>query len=248
MILEAVDTARAAMPQAQLEKALQTMLPTRAEQMSVEVADTIAAELLGEGLRAAALRALDGDGLPSVFGDAMADGAAAGSPVCTLDDVGEALVSYTADSGSINDALRGQVALGPADARTKAALDLAFAQPYAVLKQDITVYRVVEKDIVSDAVVGRALYDRAFMSTTGTKEGLENVLEGLFDASGLTRDDVVVIEIKVRKGLRALDLNRHADDLPFPEQDEILLPRNTRIRIERFSKKTGTLRGHVIKD
>jgi hypothetical protein len=94
-----------------------------------------------------------------------------------------------------------------------------------------TLYRVIEKKFIPNISSGSILSDKAFLSTTSDKE-----------MAHLMKDDgSVVLVIKCPPGKRALDMNRvqavAGIENPYEDLKEILLGRNTQLKITNVTEK-----------
>jgi hypothetical protein len=112
-----------------------------------------------------------------------------------------------------------------------AQLDKAIAA--SSLVKDTTFYRTVEPAFakILEGSAGGEIVDKGFTSMTKTT----NAMDGIQDALGFKK--AVVIEVRVKAGTKALDMNwaldQHADRSVngYPEQHEVLLGRGTRYKV-----------------
>jgi hypothetical protein len=132
----------------------------------------------------------------------------------------DALVDYVGYSGGLNQDLRsGKVT--EHEEREAKLLDSAIDNS-PPLKEDVTLYRYVENDIVADLKAGDFYEDKAFVSTT-TSHGLPTISESL-DEAGLDPADYTVIGLKIPGGTKVLPTNGTWNTY-FQGQKEVLLPR-----------------------
>ena len=144
------------------------------------------------------------------------------------------VAEYThAGAFALNAALRAGDASSPLVRR----LDRAFG----TLPAPVDVRRVVSGDgarrIIDAARTHVPYTDPGFMSTQKVGHGsLEDAIEDF--APGSNRRDVVVIEARLPRGARAIDVGNPAGGLGY-DQGEVLLPRGTQVFVGDMRRENG---------
>lgn len=147
------------------------------------------------------------------------------------------------DVMTVNDCLRGTSACsrsgGKPDARVVADLDAAIDAGRTA--RDAPVYRLLLGTFFDTLKAGKAFVDRGYVSTSRSFAGMQKIVK-----SSQTRENeaMAIIEIRVPKGTRALDMNRAFSRVGrrnrFAYQDEILLGRGHKFKVLSHSKETAT--------
>ena len=122
-------------------------------------------------------------------------------------------------ASNLNPALRGGKSLNASHAKMTEALDSAIQK--SELPHDVTVYRGLSSaasKMAFFATPGSVFSDKAYASTTVDKAVGKRIGEG-----------GVLLEIKLRKGTKALPIDGLSR---YPEERELLLPRNTSYKIK----------------
>lgn len=147
-----------------------------------------------------------------------------------------ALIDYSGDSyGPINGAFRmgGKPEGHLGDVADR--LDSALAK--SKCPRDMVVYRGIgSKSIVGHLKPGDVFHDKAFLSTTASSE----VAHDSFADGG------VVFHITIPKGANAMPM---AKEGKYPKEQEILMPRNTRMhinKVENHANGTTIIHAHVL--
>lgn len=154
-----------------------------------------------------------------------------------------AAYAYTAQSNTLNRILRGVPRDDDMDYADNAALvtqELDKMFSIARTKEPMVVYRGISNlsadEFFGEYKLGAEIQDKGFMSTS---------INGV-KSSGFAGKGYGLFKIRVPAGASALSMRYTEDGKRFsayPNEDEILLPRNTRYRVVGFEKGEGHLAG-----
>ena len=150
----------------------------------------------------------------------------------------EALQDYTGSGYlRVNDCLRGDDDSDDAVERTIAALDSAIAK--AISSEDMTVYRGYDTRVASYLSnhvlkLGSVVTEPAFTSTSRTEIRARAFAEW---------PDGLVVRIKIPAGSNALDVSPYSVN---PDEDEILLPRGSSLKVVGYDKLTKVIDAEVV--
>ena len=96
------------------------------------------------------------------------------------------------------------------------------------LKADSVAYRVIDSKYAKMFKDGMTVRDNAFVSTTKSL----SVVQGSSAIYGDDSGDQVVVRINLRKGTKALDINK-TQRVDFPGEKELLVARGQKFKVQR---------------
>ncbi len=140
----------------------------------------------------------------------------------------------------LNASLREGEPLASSDKRIMKGLDAAFTSPYAELANKITLYRGIrlDADELSSLKSGQDFIDPGFVSTSVNESAADRFAQ---EAPGVGHP--VKFVINASKGAPALYLDAFADI--YSTEDEVLLPRNAKLKIKSVAQSNGTVIVHA---
>lgn len=143
----------------------------------------------------------------------------------------DVLQDYTADSSVLNGPLRGGGSLSPRVIENRDAIDSIFEKA-PPLPEDVMVYRALDKTTFESIRKGDTILDSAYLSTSVSKSAHKQILEEIEDIG----DSPMSLRITVPAGTQTLKLD--AVTPYFADQDELLLPRNSKLTITKITGNT----------
>jgi hypothetical protein len=146
------------------------------------------------------------------------------------------LQNFTGASALINPALRNHRQLSDQQQRMVTALD---GMMHKV--QQAVLYRVLDDDNpelekIKACKVGSTYVDSGFMSTTYSVKGMKRIIADIND-NGFEAS--LIVKIKVSANTRGINVNLHLKDGHFAYQDEIILERNTQLKLKEITDLNG---------
>lgn len=164
----------------------------------------------------------------------------------------EAIIKYANPEdylhSEINTALRENKPLPSKLNEIKKSLDNAMS--WSTVKEDITVYRGVDKDFADTLSEGKTFKDDGFVSTSTDPDWAENFT---FSESSMSDEQGALLEIRVKKGLNAISMNASSitnyaeeKDADLNNEDEIILNRGYSYKVISEEKTDNGLRKLVV--